>query len=84
MNNCAKMKPVHKVTEDHIFPHDLKMWAKSAGRKFKEAYDRVVALEKKDITINAYWDADNNPSGVYFVRMIAGEFVKVQRITLIK
>ena len=37
MKNCAKMKPVHKVTEDYIFPHDLKMWAKVAGRKFKKA-----------------------------------------------
>jgi hypothetical protein len=36
------------------------MWAKKAGRKFKEAYDRVIALEKKDIPTNAYWDADNN------------------------
>jgi len=60
MKSCAKMKPVHKVTEEHIFPQDLKMWAKKAGRKFKEAYDRVVALEKKDIAINAYWDTYNN------------------------
>ena len=60
MKSCAKMKPIHRVTEEHIFPQDLKMWAKKAGRKFKEAYDRVIALEKKDITINAYWDADNN------------------------
>ena len=54
------MKPIHKVNEEHIFPQDLKMWAKKAGRKFKEAYDRVIALEKKDITSNAYWDADYN------------------------
>ena len=60
MKTPAKMKPVHKTTEEHIFPHDLKMWAKSAGRKFKKAYDRVVALAKKDIIINAYWDTDNN------------------------
>jgi len=48
------------VNEEHIFPQDLKMWAKKAGRKFKTAYDRVIALEKKDIPTNAYWDADNN------------------------
>tara|TARA_R110002051_G_C8694451_1_gene493519 strand:+ start:554 stop:715 length:162 start_codon:yes stop_codon:yes gene_type:complete len=36
------------------------MWAKAAGRKFKKAYDIVIALEKKDIVVNAYWDADNN------------------------
>ena len=60
MKNSAKMKPVHKTTEEYIFPRDLKMWAKSAGRKFKKAYDTVVALENKDITINAYWDTDNN------------------------
>jgi len=60
MKNCAKMNPVHKVTEEHIFPRDLKMWAKSAGRKFKKAYDRVITLEKKGIASNAYWDTDNN------------------------
>jgi len=60
MKKFAKMKPVHKVTEEYIFPQDLKMWAKKAGRKFKEVYDRVLVLEKKDITVNAYWDADNN------------------------
>mgnify|MGYP006406116117 CR=1 FL=1 len=60
MKTPAKMKPVHKTTEEYIFPQDLKMWAKNAGRKFKKAYDRVIALEKEDITINAYWDADNN------------------------
>ena len=60
MKKSAKIKPVRKVTEEHIFPQDLKMWAKKAGRKFKKAYDIVIALEKKDITVNAYWDADNN------------------------
>ena len=60
MKNCAKMNPVHKVTEEHIFSHDLKMWAKSAGRKFKKAYDRFIDLKKQDINSNAYWDEDNN------------------------
>ena len=45
---------------EYIFPQDLKMWAKAAGRKFKKAYDIVIALEKKDIVVNAYWVADNN------------------------
>jgi hypothetical protein len=60
MKNCAKMNPAQKVTEEHIFSHDLKMWAKSAGRKFKKAYDRVIALEKTGININTYWDKDHN------------------------
>ena len=60
MKNPAKMKPARKATEEYIFPQDLKMWAKKAGRKFKKAYDRVIALEKKDIVVNAYWDAHNN------------------------
>ena len=55
-----KMKPVLKAVEEEIFPQDLKMWAKSAGRKFKQAYDRVITLEKNGIASNAYWDADNN------------------------
>ena len=54
------MNPVRKANEEHIFPRDLKMWAKSAGRKFKKAYDRVITLEKNGIASNAYWDADNN------------------------
>jgi len=60
MKKPAKMKPVLKTTEEYIFPQDLKMWAKSAGRKFKKAYDIIIALEKKDITVNTYWDAHNN------------------------
>tara|TARA_R110000824_G_scaffold363731_1_gene552038 strand:+ start:210 stop:443 length:234 start_codon:yes stop_codon:yes gene_type:complete len=60
MKNCAKMTPARKVTEEHIFSHDLKMWAKSAGRKFKKAYDRFIDLKKQDINSNAYWDEDNN------------------------
>tara|TARA_R110002033_G_scaffold52186_2_gene99384 strand:- start:318 stop:533 length:216 start_codon:yes stop_codon:yes gene_type:complete len=54
------MTPARKVTEEHIFSHDLKMWAKSAGRKFKKAYDRFIDLKKQDINSNAYWDEDNN------------------------
>ena len=56
----AKMRPTLKGTEEYIFPLDLKMWAKTAGRKFKKAYDIVTAFRQKDITVNAYWDADNN------------------------
>jgi len=44
---------------EYIFPQDLKMWAKAAGRKFKKAYDIAIAFKKKDITVNAYWDTDN-------------------------
>jgi hypothetical protein len=36
------------------------MWAKSAGGKFKRAYDRVVDLKKEDIETTAYWDLNNN------------------------
>ena len=30
------------------------------------------------------WNADNQSSGVYFVKMIAGEYVKTQKLMLIK
>ena len=30
------------------------------------------------------WNADNYPSGVYFVKMIAGEFVNTQKLMLVK
>ena len=56
----SKMKPVLKVTEEYIFPQDLKMWAKAAGGKFKKAYDTIMALEKKDVNASAYWDVNNN------------------------
>ena len=32
---------------EYIFPQDLKMWAKSAGRKFSEAQDKIKALSTK-------------------------------------
>ena len=30
------------------------------------------------------WNADNHSSGVYFVKMVAGEFVNTQKLMLIK
>ena len=30
------------------------------------------------------WNADNHPSGMYFVKMIAGEYVNTQKLMLIK
>jgi len=30
------------------------------------------------------WNADNNASGVYFVKMIAGDYVSSQKLMLIK
>jgi len=56
----SKMKPIQKLTEEYIFPQDLKMWAKSAGGKFKKAYDRVVSLKKKDIDTTTYWGSDGS------------------------
>ena len=33
---------------------------------------------------NINWDASSFPSGVYFVKMIAGEYVNTQKLMLIK
>ena len=30
------------------------------------------------------WNADNYPSGIYFVKMIAGDYVNTQKLMLIK
>ena len=30
------------------------------------------------------WNADNHPSGMYFVKMIAGDYVNTQKLMLIK
>jgi len=43
-----------------IFTQDLKMWAKSAGRKFLEAQDKIKVLSTKGITASAYWDNNHN------------------------
>ena len=43
-----------------IFPQDLKMWSKSARRKFLTAQDRIKALSAKNIPANAYWNEKNN------------------------
>ena len=32
----------------------------------------------------AKWNADNNSSGVYFVKMVAGEYVNTQKLMLVK
>ena len=30
------------------------------------------------------WNADNHPSGMYFVKMIAGEYINTQKLILLK
>jgi hypothetical protein len=30
------------------------------------------------------WDADSHASGVYFVKMIAGEYISTQKLMLVK
>ena len=45
---------------EYIFPQDLKMWAKSAGRKFLEAQDKIKGLSTKNISASAYWDENSN------------------------
>ena len=45
---------------EYIFPQDLKMWAKSAGRRFSEAQDKIKALSTKNISASAYWDENSN------------------------
>ena len=45
---------------EYIFPQDLKMWAKSAGRKFLEAQEKVNVLSTKNIAASAYWDENGD------------------------
>ena len=45
---------------EYIFPQDLKMCAKSAGRKFLEAQEKIKTLSTKNISASAYWDIDSN------------------------
>jgi hypothetical protein len=44
---------------EYIFPQDLKMWAKSAGRHFLEAQEKIKAFSSNGIPASAYWDTDN-------------------------
>ena len=30
------------------------------------------------------WNADNNSSGIYFVKMVAGEYINTQKLMLVK
>ena len=48
---------------------------------------QVVSLINEFQTPGYYsvdWNADNYPSGVYFVKMIADEYVNTQKLMLIK
>jgi hypothetical protein len=53
----AKMSVVSDL--EYIFPQDLKMWAKSAGRHFLEAQEKIKAFSSNGIPASAYWDKNN-------------------------
>lgn len=42
-----------------ISPQDLKMWAKSVGRKFLEAQDKIKDLSTNGIPASSYWGPAN-------------------------
>ena len=42
-----------------ISPQDLKMWAKSVGRKFLEAQDKIKDLSTLGIPASSYWGPGN-------------------------
>ncbi len=33
---------------------------------------------------SVFWEADNHPSGVYFVKMHAGNYISIQKLMLVK
>ena len=41
---------------EYIYPNDLKMWARCAGRHFLQAQEKIKALSTKNISASAYWD----------------------------
>ena len=48
---------------------------------------KVVTLINESKTPGYYsisWNADNHPSGMYFVKMISGEYISTQKLILIK
>ena len=45
---------------EYILPQDLKMWAKSAGRKFLEAEEKIKGLSTKNISASAYWNENSD------------------------
>ena len=44
----------------------------------------MTAPKTKDSNNIVVWDADSHSSGVYFVKMAAGEFVSTQKLMLVK
>ena len=57
-----------------ILPQDLKMWAKSAGRKFLEAQEKIKTLSSTGTAASAYWDHDQNIVVVSEDGLIKGRF----------
>ena len=51
-----------------------------AGRQVETLVNQFQAPGYHSIN----WNADNHPSGMYFVRMIAGEYVSTQKLMLVK
>ena len=50
------------------------------GRLIEELVNGELAVGEHEIV----WNANNYPSGVYFVRLESGEFVENQKVVLLK
>ena len=58
-NLALAVKMIAVSDLEYIFPQDLKMWAKSAGRMFLEAQEEIKTLSSKGVPASAYWDKNN-------------------------
>ena len=50
------------------------------GNRIKELYNDNQLAGYHSLV----WDATNQPSGLYFVKMTAGEYVSLQKLMLVK
>ena len=51
-----------------------------SGRAVAELMNEVKSAN----TYNVVWNANQNASGVYFVKLYAGEFTQTQKLMLVK
>jgi hypothetical protein len=50
----------------------------------KKEISKLVDEDKKPGTYELIWDASNKPSGVYFYKIFADDFVQVKKMILLK
>jgi len=94
-NNEISLPPSFQLEQNHPNPFNpaitIEFSLPTSGQVILTVYDilgreleRILNQHMDAGTHNLQWDASNVPTGIYFVKMVSGDFSQTRKMVLLK